>query len=116
MVMKSSPVKTLAVLIAAAGATLGLTPAQALPGLDRGIVPPSTVQKVGCGPWGCGPGWGGGGGYGYGNGYGYANGYGYGYGYRPHPRPWGYSGYGYGYGGGRPWGWGHRHSWGGPGW
>lgn len=53
--MKSSTVKTLAVLIAAAGATLGLTPAQALPGLDRGIVPPSTFQKVGCGPWGCGP-------------------------------------------------------------
>jgi hypothetical protein len=114
MVMKSSTVKTLAVLIAAAGATLGLTPAQALPGLDRGIVPPSTFQKVGCGPWGCGPGWGGGGGYGYGNGYG--NGYGYGYGYRPHPRPWRYSGSGYGYGRPSPWGWGHRHYWGGPGW
>jgi hypothetical protein len=104
MVMKSSTVKTLALLIAAAGAPLWLTPAQAMPGLDRLIVPTPAIQKAGCGPWGCRPGWGGG--YGYGHGYGY--------GYRPHPRPYGY--YGYGYGRPRPWGWGSRHYWGGPGW
>lgn len=104
--MKSSTVKTLAVLIAA-GAPLGLTPARAMPGLDRVIAPGPAIQKTGCGPWGCGPGWGGG--------YGHGHRYGYGYGYRPHPRPYGY--YGYGYGRPRPWGWGgHRHYWGGPGW
>ncbi len=105
--MKSSTVKTLALVIAAGGA-LALSPAQALPGLDRAAAPAPSIEKVGCGPWGCAPGWGGG----YGGGYGY----GYGYGYRPHPRPYGYYGGGYGYGRPRPWGWGHRHYWGGPGW
>jgi hypothetical protein len=101
-VMNSSIVKTLAVLIVAGGANLALTPAQALPGLPLDAGPAPTFEKIGCGPWGCGPGWGGGG-------------YGYGYGYRPYARPWG--GYGYGYGRPRPWGWGHhRHYWGGDGW
>ncbi|GLI94733.1 hypothetical protein [Methylocystis echinoides] len=98
--MNSSIVKTLAVLIVAGGADLALAPAQALPGLPLAAGPAPTIEKTGCGPWGCGPGWGGGG---------------YGYGYRPYARPWG--GYGYGYGRPRPWGWGHhRHYWGGGGW
>ena len=106
--MSSATPKTLAALAAIGGAFLVLSsPAQAMPRLDPGLAAAGApmVEKVWCGPYGCGPRWGGYGGYG-------------GYGWRPHPRPWGY-GYGHGYGwrprpcyyGHRGYGWGHGYGW-----
>ncbi|WBJ98853.1 hypothetical protein [Methylocystis parvus] len=102
--MKSVIVKMSFVFLAAAGVSaVGSTSALAFGAIDRGVavsVAPK-VEKVWCGPYGCG--WGGGGGGG-----------GYGYGWRPHPRPWGYGGSAWRP---RPWGggWGYR-PWGGSGW
>ncbi|MGJ0394413.1 MAG: GCG_CRPN prefix-to-repeats domain-containing protein [Methylocystis sp.] len=87
--MKSVTVKTVAALAIAGGFGLALSPAQALPGLDRGVAAGAApmVEKVWCGPYGCRPGWGG---YGYGS---RPRPWGYGYGWRPRPmwgrRPWG---------------------------
>lgn len=95
--MKSVAVKMLAATVVASGSMIALAPAHALPGLDGGVAAgiAAQVEKAGCGPYGCGPGWGG-----------------YDYGYGPRPRPWGY---GYGYNSPRPWAWGRR-PWGGSGW
>ncbi len=92
--MSSRIVKmSLAVLVVACGSSFVLSPAQAMPGLDRNVAAGNApmIEKTWCGGYGCGGGYGGG--------------WGGGYGWRPQPRPWG--GYGYGW---RPqprsWGWG----------
>jgi hypothetical protein len=94
--MKIVMVKSIAALVAAGGMSLAVFPASATPGLDRGLAAGLQVEKAGCGPWGCAPGWRG-------------PGYGYGYGHRPY---WPHR---YGWRPG-PWGWRHRYGWGGPGW